>query len=120
MKIAVVTDSNSGITQKQAEEMGITVLPMPFMIDGETYFEDITLTQEEFYGRLKGDADISTSQPSPADVTGLWDRLLKEYDQVSTSQCPAGFPAPVKRPWPYPWTRPMRERYLWWTTRGSP
>ena len=70
MKIAVVTDSNSGITQKQAEEMGITVLPMPFMIDGETYFEDITLTQEEFYGRLKGDADISTSQPSPADVTG--------------------------------------------------
>ncbi len=74
MKIAVVTDSNSGITQKQAEEMGITVLPMPFMIDGETYFEDITLTQEEFYGRLKGDADISTSQPSPADVTGLWDR----------------------------------------------
>ena len=82
MKIAVVTDSNSGITQKQAEEMGITVLPMPFMIDGETYFEDITLTQEEFYGRLKGDADISTSQPSPADVTGLWDRLLKEYDQV--------------------------------------
>lgn len=82
MKIAVVTDSNSGITQKQAEEMGITVLPMPFMIDGETYFEDITLTQEEFYDRLKGDADISTSQPSPADVTGLWDRLLKEYDQV--------------------------------------
>lgn len=82
MKIAVVTDSNSGITQKQAEEMGVTVLPMPFMIDGETYFEDITLTQEEFYDRLKGDADISTSQPSPADVTGLWDQLLKEYDQV--------------------------------------
>ena len=82
MKIAVVTDSNSGITQKQAEEMGIFVLPMPFMIDGETYFEDITLTQEEFYEKLKTDADISTSQPSPDDVMTLWDSLLKEYDQV--------------------------------------
>ncbi len=82
MKIAVVTDSNSGITQKQAEEMGIFVLPMPFMIDGETYFEDITLTQEEFYEKLKTDADISTSQPSPDDVMALWDSLLEEYDQV--------------------------------------
>lgn len=82
MKIAVVTDSNSGITQKQAEKMGIFVLPMPFMIDGETYFEDITLTQEEFYEKLKTDADISTSQPSPDDVMTLWDSLLKEYDQV--------------------------------------
>ena len=82
MKIAVVTDSNSGITQKQAEEMGTFVLPMPFMIDGETYFEDITLTQEEFYEKLKTDADISTSQPSPEDVMALWDSLLKEYDQV--------------------------------------
>ena len=82
MKIAVVTDSNSGITQKQAKEMGISVLPMPFMIDGETYFEDITLTQEEFYEKLKTDADISTSQPSPDDVMTLWDSLLEEYDQV--------------------------------------
>lgn len=62
--------------------MGISVLPMPFMIDGETYFEDITLTQEEFYEKLKGNADISTSQPSPDDVMQLWDRLLGEYDQV--------------------------------------
>lgn len=62
--------------------MGISVLPMPFMIDGGTYFEDITLTQEEFYEKLKGNADISTSQPSPESVTGLWDRLLEEYDQV--------------------------------------
>ena len=82
MKIAVVTDSNSGITQKQAAEMGISVLPMPFMIDGETYFEDITLTQEEFYEKLKGNADISTSQPAPGDVMKLWDELLLEYDQV--------------------------------------
>ena len=82
MKIAVVTDSNSGITQKQGAEMGISVLPMPFMIDGGTYFEDITLTQEAFYEKLKGNADISTSQPSPESVMELWDRLLKENDQV--------------------------------------
>ena len=62
--------------------MGISVLPMPFMIDGGTYFEDITLTQEAFYEKLKGNADISTSQPSPESVMELWDRLLKENDQV--------------------------------------
>ena len=68
MKIAVVTDSNSGITQAQAKEMGVAVLPMPFMIDGETYYEDITLTREQFYQRLKDNADIATSQPTPEDV----------------------------------------------------
>ncbi len=82
MKIAVVTDSNSGITQAQAKEMGITVLPMPFMIDGETYYEDITLTQEQFYQRLKDNSDISTSQPTPDSIMKLWDVLLKEYDQI--------------------------------------
>lgn len=82
MKIAVVTDSNSGITQAQAKEMGITVLPMPFMIDGETYYEDITLTQEQFYQRLKDNSDISTSQPTPDSIMKMWDELLKEYDQI--------------------------------------
>ena len=82
MRIAVVTDSNSGITQKQGEEMGIQVVPMPFMIDGETYFEDITLSQEEFYQRMEKNSDISTSQPAPKSVTDLWDSLLAEYDQV--------------------------------------
>ncbi len=82
MKIVVVTDSNSGITQAQAKEMGITVLPMPFMIDGETYYEDITLTQEQFYQRLKDNSDISTSQPTPDSIMKLWDELLKEYDQI--------------------------------------
>ena len=82
MKIAVVTDSNSGITQAQAKEMGITVLPMPFMIDVETYYEDITLTQEQFYQRLKDNFDISTSQPTPDSIMKLWDELLKEYDQI--------------------------------------
>lgn len=81
-KIAIVTDSNSGITQSQAAELGIHVLPMPFMIDGTNYFEDIDLTQEQFYERLSAGADISTSQPSPETVMELWDGLLKEYDEI--------------------------------------
>lgn len=81
-KIAIVTDSNSGITQAQAKELGVHVLPMPFMINDETYFEDITLTQEEFYEKLEEGANISTSQPSPEAVMDLWDRLLEEYDEV--------------------------------------
>lgn len=82
MKIAVVTDSNSGITQAQAKEMGVAVLPMPFMIDGETYYEDITLTREQFYQRLKDNADIATSQPTPDSILKMWDKRLKEYDQI--------------------------------------
>lgn len=81
-RIAIVTDSNSGITQEKAKELGVHVLPMPFYIDGELFLEDITLTQEEFYKRLKADCDISTSQPSPGDVMELWDKLLEEYDEV--------------------------------------
>lgn len=80
--IAIVTDSNSGITQKEAGELGIHVLPMPFTIDGQEYFEDITLSQEEFYQKLEADADIATSQPSPASVMNLWDELLKTHDAV--------------------------------------
>lgn len=82
MKIAIVTDSNSGITQKEGKEWGISIVPMPFMINGTTYFEDIDLSQEQFYAMLKEGAEISTSQPSPASVTDLWDSLLKEYDEI--------------------------------------
>ena len=82
MKIAVITDSNSGITQAEARKLGIFVLPMPFMIDGKEYFEDINLTQKEFYERLEDGSDISTSQPSPEAVMELWDQVLKEYDQI--------------------------------------
>ena len=81
-KIAVVTDSNSGITQNQAKELGLYVIPMPFFINEIEFFEDITLTQEEFYQKLAEDADISTSQPSPESVLGLWDELLKEYEEI--------------------------------------
>lgn len=81
-KIAIVTDSNSGITQKQAKEMGVYVLPMPFMIDNETFFEDITLSQKEFYEKLASGADVVTSQPSPDSVMKLWDELLQDYKEI--------------------------------------
>lgn len=82
MKIAITTDSNSGITQAQAKEWGVFVLPMPFMINEQEFFEDISLTQEQFYEKLQGDADISTSQPSPAAVMDFWDKILEEYDEI--------------------------------------
>ena len=81
-KVAILTDSNSGITQSEAKEYGVTVMPMPFFIDGEQYFEDINLTQEEFYEKLKQDADISTSQPSIGEMQDAFDELLKEYDEL--------------------------------------
>ncbi|HIT65673.1 MAG TPA: DegV family protein [Candidatus Merdisoma merdipullorum] len=81
-KVAIVTDSNSGITQELADQMGISVLPMPFTINGKEFFEGISLTQDEFYEYLKQDADIATSQPSPESVMNLWKELLKEYDEI--------------------------------------
>ena len=81
-KIAIITDSNSGITQTMAKEMGVIVVPMPFQIDGEEYFEDISLTQKEFYQKLTGGAEIFTSQPAPDRITSLWDKTLEEYDEV--------------------------------------
>lgn len=81
-KVAVVTDSNSGITQDKGKELGIRVFPMPFFINGELYLEDITITQEEFYQKLTNDADISTSQPAPGDLMDMWGEILQEYDEL--------------------------------------
>ncbi|MCI8514675.1 MAG: DegV family protein [Lachnospiraceae bacterium] len=81
-KIAIVTDSNSGITQKEGKENGIFVLPMPFYINDELFFEELTLSQEEFYAHLKEDAEIHTSQPAPGDLLDLWDGILKDYDEI--------------------------------------
>lgn len=80
--VRIVTDSNSGITQAEAEKLGISVLSMPFLIDGEQHFEDIDLTQPQFYEHLKGEASVSTSQPSPEAVKELWEELLKTYDEI--------------------------------------
>ncbi len=82
MKVAIVTDSNSGITQRQGAEAGIYVVPMPFMMAEETFYEDISLTQKDFYEKLEGGVDISTSQPSPADLLDLWNGLLEEYEEI--------------------------------------
>ncbi len=81
-KVKIVTDSNSGITQAEAQELGIYVLPMPFLIGGEEYFEDITLTQKGFYELLKSNAQVSTSQPAIGSVTELWDRLLEDGSEI--------------------------------------
>lgn len=81
-KVAIITDSNSGITQMAAKELGIYVLPMPFTMEEKEYFEDISLTQEQFYERLENDTDIATSQPAPEAVTKLWDDVLQEYEEI--------------------------------------
>ena len=80
--VAIVTDSNSGISQAEGKELGIYVIPMPFLVDGKLYFEDVDMNKEQFYHFLENDADLSTSQPSPDDVMDLWDKLLKEYDEI--------------------------------------
>lgn len=82
MKIAIATDSNSGITQAQAKELGVFVLPMPFMIDETEYLDGVTLTQSMFYQKLGEEAEVSTSQPSPESVMGFWDEILKAYDAL--------------------------------------
>lgn len=81
-KVAIVSDSNSGITQAEAKELGITVLPMPFFIDDKTLYEDIDLDQEGFYQMLTEDVNISTSMPLIGNLTDAWDELLKEYDEI--------------------------------------
>ena len=80
--VAIVTDSNSGISQAEGKELGIYVIPMPFLVNGKLYFEDVDMNKEQFYHFLENDADLSTSQPSPGDVMDLWDKLLKEYDEI--------------------------------------
>ena len=82
-RVKIITDSNSGITQRQGEEMGIEVVPMPFFINETQYLEDITMTQEDFYRALQDDrAEVSTSQPSPETIMEIWSQGLKEYDEI--------------------------------------
>ena len=81
-KIAIMTDSNSGMTPEEAKALGVHMIPMPFYIDDELFFEGVSLSQEEFYEKLENDHEIHTSQPSPADLLFLWDECLKEYDSV--------------------------------------
>jgi DegV family protein with EDD domain len=98
-KIAIITDSNSGITQKQGEELGIYVVPMPFMINGADYFEDINLTQSEFYEKLAEDADVSTSQPTPDSLMTLWDKVLEDHDQIIYIPMSSGLSGACQSAW---------------------
>lgn len=82
MKVAIMTDSNCGLTQEEAKNLGIFLTPMPFLIDGEEYFEGINLSQEEFHEKLKNNANVSTSQPSIYSVQEVWDEILKTYDEI--------------------------------------
>lgn len=81
-KTAIITDSNSGITQNQAKELGIGVVPMPFFVNGEIYLEDISMSQPEFYEYLSQGAEVTTSQPSPETLMSTWDHVLEEYDEL--------------------------------------
>ena len=81
-KVIVVTDSNSGITPDEAKKLGVEVIPMPFYIDEQMYYENIDLTQEQFYEKLTAGGDIKTSMPLVGDVTDKWDEFLKENDEI--------------------------------------
>lgn len=117
-RIAVVTDSNSGITQKLAKELGVFVLPMPFVINGETFFEDISLSQEAFYEKLQSDAAISTSQPAPGIFWIYGTRSCRITMRWCISPCPAACPDPVRR---HPlWPRNTTAGWLWSIINGFP
>ena len=81
-KIAVITDTNSGMSNEEAAKLGVTIVPMPFNISGTEYFEGISLTQSQFYEKLVGGDDISTSQPTPGSVMEIWDKALEDHDEV--------------------------------------
>lgn len=80
--IGIITDSHSSITQEEAKQLGIMVLPMPFTIEEKNYYEGISLTRQEFLEKLHSGAIVSTSQPAPTEVMALWDRALEEYEKV--------------------------------------
>ena len=88
-KIAIATDSNSGITQAQGRELGIFVMPMPFYINDELFLEDITLSQEQFYQRLEEGADVKTTQPAPGDVLELSCELVEQHGPVGFGKAAA-------------------------------
>ena len=98
-RVAILTDSNSGITQMEGKKLGIRVVPMPFTINGEEYFEDINLTQEEFYEHLKNGAEVSTSQPNPDALMKLWDEILADHDEIVYIPMSSGLSGSCQTAW---------------------
>lgn len=82
MKVAVMTDTNSGISVEEGKRLGVYVIPMPVLINGKTYYEGVNLSHEEFYRFMLGGNEVSTSQPSPGDLLDMWDSILEEYDEL--------------------------------------
>ncbi|MCD7752569.1 MAG: DegV family protein [Lachnospiraceae bacterium] len=109
-KTAIVCDSNTAITQAQAKEMGIYVLPYPFHIEGETYYEDISLTTDQFYQKLNDKIDVATSQPSPESVTGLWDEALKDHEDLVYIPMSSGLSGSCSSAYGYSQEKPYRGR----------
>lgn len=81
-KTGIVTDSHSSISQEEARHLGIKVLPMPFYIEEECYYENVTLSREDFFEKLKNGVKVTTSQPAPAEVMKIWDEALEEFEQI--------------------------------------
>ena len=81
-KIGIITDTNSGMTEQEARQCGVTLMPMPFTVNGRNYVENVNMSYMEFFECLAGGASVATSQPSPEDVTACWDRALQEYEKV--------------------------------------
>ena len=81
-KIGIITDTNSGMTQAEARACGVTLMPMPFTVNGRNYVENVNMTYGEFFERLAGGAQVATSQPSPEDVISCWKKALEEYEKV--------------------------------------
>ena len=82
MKICIITDDNAGFTQDEVKKLGIGIVPMPVIINGEIYFENKNIDQEQFYLKQNGGSDIITSQPSPGSILQLWDEKLKDFEQI--------------------------------------
>ena len=140
MSVAIMTDTNSGLTPEQAKELGVYLLPMPILIDGNAYYEHQSITPKEFYEKMRAKADISTTQPSPADLMDLWEEILKTHDEVVHIPMSSGlsnscetamvlaqeyhgrghvvFPEAVRLLQVSP--ENLTAVSMWWTTTGSP
>lgn len=79
---AIVTDTNSGITPRQAKTLNIHLISMPFFVDDIQHLEGHTCPPDEFFARLKNGAEVSTSQPSPGEIVKLWKTLLKDHEAI--------------------------------------
>lgn len=116
MRVAIVTDTNSGISVAEGRELGVFVLPMPLLVDGQIRYEGVDLTPEEFYEAQQAGRDVSTSQPSPGDVMDLWDRVLEEYDALVYIPMSSGLSASCQMA--LPWRRATTAGCRWRTCGG--